>query len=65
MEEKEVKIQTLTNYFEKVPSVILAFLFGSRSKNLERQISEWDIAVYFKPKEYLEIETQRDYPKEH
>ncbi|MDI6793878.1 MAG: DUF86 domain-containing protein [bacterium] len=65
MEENQQKIQALKDYFEKKSSVILAFLFGSRSKNLERQISDWDIAVYFKPKEYLEIEIQRDYPKEH
>jgi len=39
-------------------------LFGSRAKGNEREISDWDIAVYFKPEEYLEIETEREYPGE-
>lgn len=42
----------------------MAFLFGSRASGGEREISDWDIAVYFKPEEYLEIETEREYPGE-
>lgn len=61
---KSKKVKVLKKYFEKKPSVILAFLFGSQAKNLEREISDWDIAVYFKPKEYLELETGLDYPRE-
>jgi uncharacterized protein YutE (UPF0331/DUF86 family)/predicted nucleotidyltransferase len=58
------KIEAITQYFQKESSVVLAFLFGSRAKGNEREISDWDIAVYFKPEEYLEIETEREYPGE-
>lgn len=58
------KIEALIQYFQKESSVILAFLFGSRAKGTEVGISDWDIAVYFKPREYLEIETETDYPGE-
>jgi len=58
------KIEALTQYFQKESSVVLAFLFGSRASGGEREISDWDIAVYFKPEEYLEIETEREYPAE-
>jgi len=58
------KIEAITQYFQKEPSIVLAFLFGSRAKGNEREISDWDIAVYFKPEEYLEIETEREYPGE-
>ncbi len=60
------KIQLLKKYFKERPEVIWAFIFGSRSKNknLQRKISDWDIAVYFKPKEYLELETEQNYPNE-
>lgn len=62
--QKTLKIKLLKEYFKKKPSVILAFVFGSQAKNLERGFSDWDIAVYFKPKEYLELETKNDYPEE-
>ncbi|MBM4306849.1 MAG: DUF86 domain-containing protein [Deltaproteobacteria bacterium] len=55
------KIEALIQYFQKEPSVNLAFLFGSRAKGNEGGISDWDIGVYFKPAEYLEIETEREY----
>lgn len=58
------KIEAITQYFQKESSVVLAFLFGSRAKGSVREISDWDIAVYFKPEEYLEIETEREYPGE-
>lgn len=45
---KTEKIKLLRNYFKKEPDVILAFLFGSQSKNLGRGISDWDIAVYLR-----------------
>jgi len=54
----------LKKYFKKNDFVVLAFLFGSRAKKLQRRISDWDIGVYFKPAEYLELETERDYPDE-
>jgi len=58
------KIKLLKKYFKEEKSVILAFVFGSQAKGLTRKISDWDIGVYFKPKEYLELETERDYPGE-
>lgn len=58
------KIEAIAQYFQKESSVVLVFLFGSRAKGSERDISDWDIAVYFKPEEYLEIETEREYPGE-
>ncbi|MCK4244184.1 MAG: nucleotidyltransferase domain-containing protein, partial [Candidatus Omnitrophica bacterium] len=59
------RIKLLKEYFEKQPSVILAFLFGSRVKGLDRKISDWDIAVYFKPEKHLELEAERGYQEEH
>lgn len=61
---KKEKIKLLKKYFEKEPQVILAFLFGSRAKEKEMRESDWDIGIYFKPKEYLELETEFDYPEE-
>ncbi len=58
------KLETLNQYFEKEPSVLLSFLFGSRAKEIPGELSDWDIAVYFRLKEYLEIETEIDYPGE-
>ncbi len=60
----EEKIESLVNLLESEPSVILAFLFGSRSERRESNISDWDIGVYFKPDEYMEIETDKEYPGE-
>ncbi len=60
----ENKLKSLKKYFSENPNIILAFLFGSRSKDLARKISDWDIAVYFKPKQYLELETELEYPDE-
>jgi len=42
-------VKQLTHYFEKEPSVLMAFLFGSRSIGTERANSDWDVAVYLKP----------------
>jgi predicted nucleotidyltransferase len=46
--KKSQKIKALKKYFEKKPEVILAFLFGSQSKNLAGKISDYDIAVLLK-----------------
>lgn len=59
------KIEALTQYFQKEPSVILGFLFGSRIKGEERLISDWDIGIYFQPDEYLETEAEKEFPEEH
>lgn len=64
METAVNKVEALIQYFQRESSVIIAFLFGSRAKGTEVGISDWDIAVYFKPREYLEIETETDYPGE-
>jgi uncharacterized protein YutE (UPF0331/DUF86 family)/predicted nucleotidyltransferase len=45
---KSKKIKALKRYFEKKPEVILAFLFGSQSKNLSSKISDWDVAILLK-----------------
>ena len=44
------KIKLLKKYFEKEPSVILAFLFGSFAKGKEMEESDFDVAVYLKEK---------------
>ncbi len=61
MKEGRRKMEDLKRYFEREENVILAFLFGSRASGLCRKISDWDIGVYFKPYEYMEIETEKDY----
>lgn len=45
------KIKLIKRYFEKEPSVVLAFLFGSFAKGLEMEESDFDVAVYLKEKE--------------
>lgn len=62
---REKKFQQLKEYFEKIDSVSLAFVFGSKTKGMERSFSDWDIAVYFKPYQYAELETRHEYPGEH
>ena len=59
------KIKALREYFIAEPSVLIAFLFGSRSKSHSRETSDWDIAVYFKPKNRrIELEENIYYPEE-
>lgn len=57
------KVQ-LQRYFRKRDDIVLAFLFGSRASGRERAISDWDIAVYFRPENEIEVETTKDYPGE-
>lgn len=61
--QDNIAINNLKEYFEKNDDVVMAFMFGSRSKQNVRLSSDWDIAVYFTPqKEYLEWEEQdREY----
>lgn len=63
--QKTKKFKLLKKYFEKEPSVVLAFLFGSQAKELTHAASDWDIGVYFRPREYVELETEEEYPHEH
>lgn len=58
------KLKLLKDYFEKREEVIMAFIFGSRVKGQNHYGSDWDIGVYFKPKEYMELETEEEYPDE-
>ncbi len=58
------ELETLKKYFQKENEVILAFLFGSHAEERARSFSDWDIGVYFKPKEYLELVSSCRYPKE-
>lgn len=61
----EQKIRQLKEYFEKEDTVILSFIFGSRAKGSQRLTSDWDVAVYFKPYEYAELEVEKEYLQEH
>lgn len=45
------KILLLKEYFEKEPSVILAFLFGSFANGREMEESDVDVAIYWKEKQ--------------
>ncbi len=54
----------LKDYFTRRDEVVMAFVFGSRAKGMARVVSDWDIAAYFAPKEYGELETGYDYAGE-
>lgn len=64
-QKQQKKIDRLRDYFKKKESVRLSFVFGSRAQERQRSFSDWDIAVYFKPSHYCELETDREYPEEH
>lgn len=65
---KEEVISRLKDYFKRREEVLMAFLFGSWSKEQKGLESDMDIAVYFKPRAnilelqdteaYYETETQ-------
>ena len=61
-------LKALKEYFSAQPDISAAFLFVSRAKNYAGKISDWDIAVYFKPQESTgEVEwenTDKLYPEE-
>lgn len=61
--DKEI-LNKLNEYFAKRMEVALAFVFGSRAKGMARAVSDWDIAVYFNPKKYAELETREEYEGE-
>ncbi len=65
MNGQQKKIEQLKEYFESKDSVILAYVFGSKSKGTQRSFSDWDIAAYFRPYQYYELESNREYPEEH
>jgi len=66
--EQEEKINKIRGYFEGRGDVVMAFLFGSQAKGKGHMHahSDWDIAVYFKPRtDELEFEnTDLEYPEE-
>lgn len=61
MGEKRNIVKRLKEYFKTQDEVVMAFLFGSQAKGKTHSASDWDVAAYFKPKEYLELETREDY----
>ena len=64
MKERGDVLEKLKTYFENKPEVVIALLFGSQAENRANAASDWDIGIYFKPKEYSELETSSDYPNE-
>ena len=65
MRGQQKKIDLLKDYFAGKDPVLLAFVFGSQSKGKQRSFSDWDVAAYFKPNQFAELETDREYPEEH
>lgn len=64
--KKELK--QLKRYFSGRPDVLIAFLFGSQAKDTAGKISDWDIAVYFKPQGQGQVEWEevdKDYSQEY
>ncbi len=62
-----MKIKILEKYFSDRQDILIAFLFGSQVKKTAGKISDWDIAIYFKPKKQGEIEWEETdivYPQE-
>lgn len=53
-ETNNIKIHSLKSYFEAEPHTTMAFLFGSRSKSIDSERSDWDIGVYLKEKYSIE-----------
>lgn len=64
IEKERLKLE-LRNYFEKREEVLMAFLFGSWTKNQEGLESDLDVGVYFRPKtETLEWQSDSYYESE-
>lgn len=65
MEKQDILMQKLKKYFEERDDILMAFMFGSYIKGQQTSESDFDIAVYFKPKDKtLEWETTDSYPDE-
>lgn len=61
------EIKQLERYFSDRPDVLAAFLFGSQAKNTAGKISDWDIAVYFRPQASGQVEWEeadKDYAQD-
>ncbi len=65
--EIKKKTESLRDYFSKQPYVSMAFIFGSYVKKRETSESDFDVAIYFKPKgkmlEWEETEDRADEDK--
>ncbi len=61
----EETIKSLKKYFAEQPNVSMAFVFGSFANGRAMAESDFDIAVYFKPKgKEIEWETEKEYKGE-
>lgn len=58
------EFEILKELFRKYEEVSFAFLFGSKSKGLDRNLSDYDIGIYFKPEnsKFIEFEEDKHYP---
>lgn len=65
MSDKKEKIENLKEFLKAERSVLLGFVFGSRANGRARTFSDWDVAIYFKPYKYAELDSMADYPDEH
>ncbi len=61
----EGEIELLRKYFLERHDISMAFIFGSYAKGMEISESDFDVAVYFNPKE-MRVEWLEDqrYPEE-
>jgi len=64
MDISKDRLSSLKEYFDKAEGISFSFLFGSRSKGLNRTSSDYDIGIYFKPDDprFVEIEDSKEYP---
>lgn len=63
---QKAALQKLKRYFVDKDDVLMAFLFGSRSKGMAHKESDVDVAVYVRPVKdgaSLEVESEVDYTK--
>jgi len=58
------KIKLLRDYFSKREEILMAFIFGSYARNQQAPQSDFDIAVYFRPNQFCELETKEEYLNE-
>lgn len=56
----DINTENIKNMLDKEPSVIFAYLYGSRAKGNVNHKSDWDIGIYF-TKESLEIDPWHDF----
>lgn len=64
LQETDKLVANLKNYFEKRNDIVMAFLFGSYAKGRGHKESDVDIAVYFRPRSGVEVESKSYYNHE-